>query len=359
MRKRWIALCIALIGAASLVAFFLLFFGKSVDSNILDFHPSSFPARADAEFFYSVGGDLKFGDQITADSPTLTRGTIRNFLVAPDSKQIAVVANGALLIVNGENHSVTKVTDVDSIYKEPKPLGRQFFRDDDFQWTKDSRSLYLIKDQFYESKGSQLFSEKGELWRYDLDLKQLQLVLRPFPAYTYFLGLHSGVYFSVPTEQGDLHMRYFDGRATRDIGDVGAWTIPKGQLAFGFSESPFFSFSDIGFNELYARGFSLPSDGQHGPQRLVIGDRSYLALSEGEGFKGPFYCSDRRNSIFLPGDRFLLFSVPYCGNYAGQLLVDTKTGLYETLPKDSRIYLTFNTDQVATYRISSGGILTH
>jgi hypothetical protein len=154
-------------------------------------------------------------------------------------------------------------------------------------------------------------------------------------------------------------MRYFDGRVTKDVGEVGAWTIPKGQLASGFSESPFFSFSDIAFNELYARGFNLPIDGQHGPQRLAIGERSYLALSEGEGFKGPFYCSDWRSSIYLPGDRFLLFSVPHCGNYAGQLLVDTKTGLYETLPKDSRVYLTFNTDQVATYRISSDGILTH
>src|SRR5277367_1780136 len=104
MRKPWIAvLCFTLIVAVLLFALFLFVSGKTVNSNILDFHPTSFAARADAKFFYSIADELKFGDEITVQSPTLTRGRITNFLVAPDTTMIAVVVNGALLIADGED----------------------------------------------------------------------------------------------------------------------------------------------------------------------------------------------------------------------------------------------------------------
>lgn len=358
MRRRIIVvLCVIL---AILIGFWaLLFFtlGKGTPSSIVDFHPSSFVAKANAKFFYSIGDELKFSDEIDAQSPTLARGKITDYLVAPDAKKIAVVVNGVLLIVDPDDHVARQITPVDSIYKEPKPLGRSFFRDTGIQWTRDSQSLYLIKDEYYESQGSQLYSHKGELWRYDFEPARLQLILKPFPAYTYFLGLHSGVYFSVPTEQGALRMRYFDGHSVRDVGDVNAWGIPREHLASEFVESPFFSFSDRDFNELYARGANLATDQKGSPQRLVIGNRTYLALSEGEGFKGAFYCSNMQKSVFLPGKRYFLFDVPYCKNYEGQLLVDIESGQYQKLPKDTRVYLTMNTDTVPTYRVSSGGML--
>jgi hypothetical protein len=49
-------------------------------------------------------------------------------------------------------------------------------------------------------------------------------------------------------------------------------------------------------------------------------------------------------------------NVPYCGNYQGQLLIDTITGEYQRLPKDSRVYLTLNTETIPHYRITAGGI---
>ena len=134
----------------------------------------------------------------TQDIPALVHAPIKNFLVSPDNTKIAVVANGLLVVVAHEEPVIRKVASVDSIYKDPKPIGRQFFRDNDFQWSKDSKYIYLIKDEYYDSKGSQLYSERGELWRYDLQSGILQLVLKPFPAYTYFFGNKSGIYFSVP-----------------------------------------------------------------------------------------------------------------------------------------------------------------
>src|SRR5207302_1402429 len=105
---------------------------------------------------------------------TLARGPISNFLVSPDGNKIAVVVKGRLLII-GMDSVLGEVAEADSIYRRHKPIGRQFFRNENFQWSRDSKSLFLIRDEYYRSSGSQLFSEKGELWRYDLESKSLQL----------------------------------------------------------------------------------------------------------------------------------------------------------------------------------------
>lgn len=343
------------VGTLIVVAAFLLFLSEEnyVPSNIVDFHPTQLQAKADDNFFFSVSDELKYSNEINLKAATLLRGHIDHFLVSPDKKKIAVAVNGTLLIITGDGSAIRHVTAVDSIYKKPKPIGRSFFRDDEFEWSRDSRFVYLIKDEYYESKGSQLFSAKGELWRYDTRTEDLRLVLKPFPASDYFLG-KSGIYFSVATGAGDIRLRYFDGKTAKDIGEVNAGEIRKQQLDAG--ESLFFSFSAGEFNQLFARGTGLEHSRNGGPENLVIRNRSYLTFSQGNGMKGPYYCAHRYNSAFLPGDRYFLLNVG-CGNYDGQLLIDSETGKYAQLPKDSRVYLTLTTDDIPHYRISSGGIM--
>jgi hypothetical protein len=137
-------------------------------SKIADFHPTTFKAKADKSFFYSIGDELKHSDELSVEAPTLLRGGIGNFLVSPDETKIAVVANKLLMVVGEQGTVIRQVASVDSIYRGPKPVGQRFYRDDDFQWSRDSRNLYLIKDEYYDSKGSQLFSKNGELWKYDV-----------------------------------------------------------------------------------------------------------------------------------------------------------------------------------------------
>jgi hypothetical protein len=348
---------VILIPVGFIIYLWLYSYATDVPSKIVDFHPSDFEAKADAYFFYSIGDELKYFDEVNSQAPTLMRGQIAHFLVSPDNAKIAVVANGLLTVVAREEPIIRKVTSVDSIYRDTKPIGRQFFRDDDFQWSRDSKYLYLIKDEYYDSKGSQLFSIKGELWRYDLETGTLQPVLKPFPAYNYFFGLKSGIYFSVPTDRGDLQLKYFDGdRSTSDIGGPND-QIPIDELASHFVESPFFSFSIIDYQNavLPAKGVELVNNPRD-VEQLKIRTRSYVTLTQGKGFKGPYFCSEMLRSVFLPGDRYFLFNVP-CGNYNGQLLIDTVTGEYQRLPKDSRVYLRFNTDTYTQYRITGAGIM--
>jgi hypothetical protein len=354
---KWIIGIFAAVALLILGAWLWLWFAfRGTPSDIVNFHPSEFQAKADAAFFFSVGDELKFSNEVDPHARTLSCGHIDNFLVSPARDKIAIVTSGTLLIVNADGSGTSRVAAVDSIYKSPKPIGRSFFRDDGFQWSGDSKHLYLIRDEYYDSKGSQLYSDKAELWRYDLESGNLQLVVKPFPAYTYFLGRRSGVYFSVPTSAGDLRLRYYDGKTVKDIGDVGTWEIPRQE--FSSDESPFFSFSSRDFNQLFLRGASFEQEQSGTQEKLLLGNRAYLAFTRGEGIKGPFYCPALYNSLFLPGGKYFLLNVS-CGNYEGQLLIDSETERYQQLPKDTRVYLALTTDDVSHYRISCGGIMAN
>lgn len=341
-----------------LVSLWAYLWATFTPSSIVNFHPANFSAKADKAFFYSIGDELKYSDELNPQAPTLLRGQAREFLVSPDTTKIAVVANGHLLVVGREKPVVRQVALVDSIYRDPKPIGQHFYRDDDFQWSRDSRCLYLIRDEYYESNGSQLFSSKGELWKYDVQSGGLKLVLKPFPAYTYFFGRNDGIYFSVPTENGDLQLEYFDGNRVTDVGKPNTSAIPPDKLLANFVESPFFSFSILDYQRtaLPEKGVALVDDQQSGLEELEIADKPYLTLSRGKGLKGPFHCSDTLRSVFLPGDRYFLFNV-YCENYDGQLLIDTVSGNYKKLPHKTRVYPTLNTDTTPHFRITSGGML--
>src|SRR6185312_269092 len=306
-------------------------------SEIVDFKPTVFQAKADGDLFYSIGDQLKRSKEIDPQAPTLVRGRITNFLVAPDNQKIAIVSDGRLLIV-GTQSVLRRIEPVgsiyiDSIYRKPKPIGKQFFRDDNFQWARDSKSLYLIRDEYYASRGSQLYSSKGELWKYNIETGAFDLVLKPFRSYSYFFGIRGGIYFSTPTPAGDLQLKYFDGYSVTDIEGSTVSDVNRDKLGKGAKEVPFFSFSIQDYERvLRAYGGVELTATPNGQQELIIRHKPYLSLTKGKGMKGQYYCSDMLRSGFLPGDRYFLFNAPYCGNYNGQILIDTNSGQYERLP---------------------------
>jgi hypothetical protein len=330
--------------AIGLFATLELFFDSRIPSEIVDFKPTVFRAKADGECFYSIGDQLKRSNEIDPQAPTLVRGRIMNFVVAPDNQKIAVVVDGRLVIV-GTQSVLRRIEPVGSIYRQPKPIGKTFFRDDNFQWARDSRVLYLIRDEYYESQGSQLYSNKGELWKYDIASGAFELVLKPFQSYSYFLGIRGGIYFSTPTPTGDLHLKYFDGYRVINIEGSAASDVSRDQLGKGIEEVPFFSFSVQDYERVLRVHGGVELTAAHdGPQELIIRHKPYLALTKGRGLKGEYYyCSDMLRSVFLPGDRYFLFNTRYCGNYNGQILIDTHSGQYERLPPETAIYRTLDT----------------
>jgi hypothetical protein len=334
---------------------------KDSASTIVDFHPTTFEAKANSKFFYSVGQDLKYSDQIDPHAPTLLHGRVSSFLVSPDGLSIAVVVSRRLMIVkagSSRREQILRVAPVDSIYKTFRPLGRQFFRDDEFQWSRDSRFLYLVKDEYYRSKGSQLFSRKGELWRYDTESGQRRAIFKPFPASNYFFGPGSLIYFSVPTKSGSLKLKYSDGKQTGTIGTDGSSTVLLGTVKSGLNGFAFYSFSILDYNKavLPSMGIRFDSESEPGIMELQVKGKTLLRFTQGKGWDGYYFCVESLRSAFLPGNRFLLLNTPFCSNFNGQLLIDVQSGNYQMLPKDTTAYITANTVSYPHFTINGKGI---
>jgi hypothetical protein len=354
--KKWFVILlgsIALLAVGVIAAIFVFLSPQA--SKIVDFHPTQFSANAAAPFFYSIGDELKFSNHIDPQAPTLLRGAVGNFLVSPDNQKIAVVTGGNLVVVDRSGPSPRTVTPVNSdmgaIFSggdNSKLIGQHYFRDAGFQWSRDAKNLYLMGDTYFS--GGQSFSKNGELWRYDLDTGKLQLVLKPFAVEQYFFGLNDGIYFWISTGN-KLQLQYFDGKTISNIGDPGA-DHSVDQLSTRFAEQPFYSFDDIAYmmHILPAQGAHLEKADNDRVEVLEIGSRPYLRFTMGSGFE-PFFCSDVRNSVFLPGDRYLLFNANRCGNSNGPLLIDSITGQYQRLPPNTRAYITLNTVSYPHYEL--------
>jgi hypothetical protein len=303
-----------------------------------------------------MGDDLRYADQLTVDSPTLLHEKISRFLVSPDGDKIAVVAGGQLKIVSGDSSAIRAVAPVDSIYKKPKPMGERFFRDQGFQWSEDAKFLYLIKDEYYQSKGSQLFSAKGELWRYELATGNLSLVIKPFQAFEYFFGVENGIYYSIPDAAGSLQLKHFNGSESRNISRAGKLIIPKEMIEPDTLTSIFYSFSLSNYQNdiLPKKGVRFRSASKD-QMDFFISDKKFLTTKVGQGFKGPYFCVDSSRGVFLPGDHYYLLNAS-CGNFDGELLLDIATGDYMALKKDVRVYVTENTKTFQDFIIAGSGI---
>lgn len=325
-------------------------------SEIIDFRPTIFEAKAKTDFFYSIGNELKYSSQIDPKSPTIFKGKIQNVLVSPDNKKAAIIADDALVIVGSDGKLKQHVTPVDSIYKKPKPIGHSFIRSDNFQWSRDSRSIYLIKDEYYESKGSQYRSEKSELWKYVIEDNKFKTVLAPYRADHFFFSSDGRIYFHVADGAGNLHLRYFDGNRQQDLAPLPSKGIRNKQLSSIGIESPFYSFSMFVYctRMLPKLGVQLKVNNKQ-QQELFVKGKALLATSQGQGFKGPYYGSDMTRSAFLPGEKYFFLNVR-CGNFSGQLLMDTTSGSYMTLPNDTRVYPVINTNTYQDFRVTNFGI---
>ena len=325
-------------------------------SLVIDFRPTSFEEKTDSPFFYSIGDELKFSTRIDIDSPTIYRGKITRLLVSPDNTKALLVSDGRLIIADAKKRVFREITPVHSIWIKPKPVGESFFRDAGFQWSKNSKFIYLIKDEFYESEKAQLFSKNGALWRYSLDSEEFEKVLSPFRAYQFFLGLMDGVYFSVPDEQGNLILKYFDGAKVHEVGAANRSAVDFARIHRDFVDKPFYSFSfhDYQTSVLRQEGVKLEKGGKDVLEFRIKGS-TILEFSRGEGFKGPYFGVTLFQSVFLPGNRYFLINT-HAGNHHGQILIDTQTGRYRALPKETRVYPRMNLDVHTGYCVTGAGI---
>jgi len=357
---------VAVISVGSML-FYSLIFGSDPPT-IVDYAPTDFAERAASPFFYSLGidpkdrnsgVDLRFADHFDPQARIVFSGSLRTVIPSPDNTKALVVSNGVLWVVGTDGTAPQRVAEVADIYLEKKPLGKKFFRDDELQWATDSSKVYLIKDEYYESKGVQLFSKKGELYAYDLASRQLKPVVSPFRAFQYFVADASGIFFSEPDARGDLILKVYRSAGIAEVDSVSRTGFTVGGKEEAFAAAPFYTFS---LNE-YAKdilpllGVRVAYEGQKDRiAHLFIRDRKVLSVHEVQGAKGMYIGMHSMRSTFLPGNRYFLLNL-ITGNIDGQLLVDSDSGKYRPLPKGTRIYVNINTHNFPTWTITKPNLV--
>jgi hypothetical protein len=86
-------------------------------------------------------------------------------------------------------------------------------------------------------------------------------------------------------------LRYFDGKTVKDIGDVGAWEVPRQK--FGSDESLFFSFSARDFNQLFVSGATFELGQSGAPEKAPVFKNSFARC----GFPDGSITADKRHII--------------------------------------------------------------
>jgi len=299
-------------------------------SAIVDFSPTSFPVKAETGFFYSIDKDLKYSDHLDPQAPTLVKGAIGGYLISPDGNKIAAVVNKRLLIIGATG----VIGDVAKINGE---LGYR-----NFQWSADSKALY------FNVTNRRSNGPPGELWKYDVGSKSASLVVKSFPAWSFFLDQKSNVYSAESIGNGDVGIKMFDGHASR--------LLKAGELQA--IDRPFYSFpapSDSDSKKALA-WLNVRLDHKNDLEHLVINDRTYLSVTLGKGWDGYYYCSRHMKGVFLPGNKYFAMELPYCDNYNGWLLFDLDSGRYQTIPPKTFIFGTLNTATFDHFRVDDNGI---
>ena len=341
-----------------LIGGFLLYL-KNVDEEnqpcIVDYHPVNFTEKAAYKFFYSIGDELKYSDFIDPNAKTLFKGKIYDAFVSPDKSKVLIVSEGTLYLVNAQTGSAEKIIEVKSIYgdnRENKPIGEYFFRYTDIQWAQDSKSFYLIKDKYYKTN-SQLFSIYGELYNYNIETKEFKKIISPFSACSYSINSDGKrIYFRESDGKGNGHLKCFSNGKT-----YGTVTTENNEFSVTidgkvYYDRPFYSLENYEYKDFYLPdkkvGFVLDEMNEL-LLYLKCDGKTLLTIKGGYGFKGRTFGYNPNN--LLPGDSYFLFDV-YNANFHGQLLINTKTGKYKTLPKDTKVYLKANINDLGNYNLS-------
>lgn len=361
MKKRTFYLPIAFVLLWSIAATANNFFG------IVEYSPQAFSEQVTRPFFFSIGNQLKFGNAIDANAPTLFKGAsifkARSFskwlsvYPSPDGKKAAVANDGKLYIVEEGKPALLILESVDFISGKNIRVGEVFYEYPRLQWDSQSRYIYITKDKKKKSQFEQNYSRDGKLIRIDTINPAPEVeIISDFRANEYFLVGDEGVCFNYAPGNGKVIWKCsLNGKIQAVRQDGGNMVLQDGSH---LKYKPFLSYSgDAGDIWLPYYGYSLKSlkGGYVALFSKLKPEAPILKIKGGTNIKGTFVDGVvTYRSAVLPGGRYALLDVLH-DNFKGQLLVDGLTGQYRELPRDTRVYQNLNSWDYENVKFSITG----
>lgn len=321
---------------------------------IVEYKPTVFSEQATRPFFFSIGNQLKFGDAIDENAPTLFKGPAlfkaRSFskwgsvYPSPDGKKAAVANDGKLYTVEAGKPALLVLESVDFIDGQNIRVGEVFYEYPGLQWDSQSRYIYIAKDVKKKSINEPLYSRDRKLIRIDtLNPVSKTETISDFRAKNYFLVGDDGVCFHFSPGNGNLIWKCSINGKVQTVKPEGSSLVLKD--GSHVTDKPFMSYSgNAGDIWLPRYGYSLRimKGGYVGFYSRLKPEYPLFTIKGGISIKGHFvHGVSTYSSTVLPGGRYAVLGVSH-DNFNGQLLVDGLTGQYRELPRDTSVYQNLN-----------------
>lgn len=327
---------------------------------IENYKPQAFSEQATSSFFYSIGNQLKFGNSIDINAPSLFKDasffenssfinvrSISNGLSvfsSPDGKKAAVFSSGNLYIAEVGKPTRLILEGVD--YNDAKKFraGEIFYKLGMLQWDSQSKYIYIAKDKKQNTLFEQSFSVDATLIRVDISKSTaIADIIPDFRSIKYFLVNDGGVCFNYGFDNGNVNWRCLINGNIQTVNETNNGVVLQDGTRLTTNSIFVSSFGGDGDIWLTNYGYSLKPMGN---QRIgfysQLNERPLFTIKGGTNIKGHFVDGvvDHRSAV-LPGGRYVVLYV-WHDNFKGQLLVDGLTGQYKELPRNTWIYQSLN-----------------
>ncbi len=370
MRKKILLIGIIILGLYLFLKLLGVFFVKSHKdkrAELIDFKPTkslkiktSKPIfyYTDNKLYYSENGEINFSKPIWNGYINSNKEIGLTVSVSPNSKYIAFNGNNSIIILNKNGNELANIKSVAKDMVDGRKSGK--FWNSNFQWSKDSKNLYLMNDRVWNGNYSSS-KNKTTLYRFSLnDKKKHKVIDLKEQSRNYYLDVN----------QNNLYYTAYDS-----IGD--SWLLKKVNLKTNKVIDSLESNDDLFLttNDSIFVNFKLQIEHYLNEQKEIITQRKdslcNTVLVENKNksliFKGKcgynafknwsYSYLEKNNAWFLPNDRFYL-SFINSENYNGTVIIDTKNLTYKFYDKKIIPFYSFTNNDKKEFIYTWGELIT-
>jgi len=332
---------------------------NSYPPEIVNYSPTDFTVKSKIKFFYTIGNELRYGSLLSKAEPIIYSSdkALTDAHVSPNSKFVAIVSNNELRVVSSDGHLNKFITNVRSSLKSSQmPIGERFFDAFRLQWSKDSSSIYILqKEVFKRQSSSYIGSKYRSLYQYNLTNEELREVVHPLPNSNYFFD-NNGTYYVVSTDVGNLILKYSTKLDNSTFVDMGSLQQIQTEKEVFYN----FTIHDYERKLVFEDKIKTKISDDREYITYLINGKGALVAKKGAGLKGAYFGigiggSQGIRNAFTPDYKYFLLNVT-SSQFSGQLLFDTESLKYKTLPQKTRIYQNVNTFTSENWLINQFGI---
>lgn len=347
----------------------VLFFksNKDKDSELIEFQPNetikvqtSKPIYyyVENKIYFSKNGEIDLEKPIWEGELKLNKGVGFTVSVSPNSEYIAFNTKKKIIILNSKGKIITQISPVSEYMFEERKQGN--FWATDFQWSKNSENLYLMKDKIWKNDYSQ-DKNKSSVYKFSVKTKELSKIidLNEQSHYYYINNSEKNLYYTASNQEGAWEFKKVDLKTNKVID-----TLKQNENLFlKTNDSIFVNYKiQIGHYLNESKGITIERKDSTCNTVLIKNGNKKLIFKGKCGFNAfknnSYSYLSNNESWFLPNDRFYISFID-SKNYNGTIIIDTENLKYKFYNRKIIPFYSFTNNDKKEFIYSWGELTTN